>query len=425
MKLFGTDGIRGVAGKFPVEPETFMRVGNVWASQKESEGEVLVVWDTRASSPSLAMAVAAGLASGAADVVLGGVLTTPAAAFCSQSCGFSSSVVISASHNPWFYNGLKILKNGKKISVDEELKIEESILPGLHIKKDFAKISVSRSCRKKYIECMLQRFSDLDLSGLKIAVDCANGAATETAVPVFKELSNQVNFFNVNPDGKNINHNCGSTHPEFSFSVAKQGYDFVISYDGDGDRVLIVSGDGTLWDGDRLLAFFCSAKKQLEPSCEFTVVTTVLSNSALEDYLSNFGIRLVRTKVGDRWVQAEMEKHSSPIGGEPSGHIILSDFLSTGDGLVTSLYFLSLVQKGFWLKGYEPYYQEILSIPVPHPLTFEDVEELKEKIAKTVDVHRMVVRPSGTEPVIRVLLEDPSKQKLEEALNSIHFLFDI
>ena len=419
--LFGTDGIRGVVNK-DLTPELAFRVGN--ALGKVFQGEaVLLGRDTRASGEMLEAALAAGLASAGKDVMLCGVLPTPAVALLSRKMK-TAGVIISASHNPPEYNGIKIVENGFKLSDEKEKEIEREVSKPRYVEShQIGRIRKFEGAFDVYVGEVLSMFSDLNLSGMNIVVDAANGAAYRTTPTVLEKLGAEVEVFSNEPDGFNINENCGSTNLNFLKSVKKSGA-IGIAHDGDADRCLMVDEMGEEVHGDKIIGI---AAKMMADSGRLPsrkVVATVLSNIALEEYLKDIGIELLRTKVGDRYVLEKMLQTGSTLGGERSGHIIFLDRSTTGDGLITALEVLRAVRmSGKSLSelhsNIEDYPQIMINVVVRdksisnHPKVLEAIEKESE------EGFRIIVRPSGTEPVVRIMVEGKDETKIREKAQNI------
>jgi phosphoglucosamine mutase len=424
-KLFGTDGIRGVANVDPMTGELAMQLGRAIAHLfKEVEGKhrIVVGKDTRLSGYMIETALASGICSMGADVWLVGPLPTPGIAFITTSMRANAGVVISASHNPYYDNGIKIFsQNGFKLPDEMEHRIEELILSNhLHSLRPTAS-AVGKAHRiddaiGRYVVFLKNTFPiHLTLDGIRIALDCANGAAYRVAPMVLEELGAEVIPFAVEPNGENINSNCGSLHPEvISQIVLEKGADIGIALDGDGDRIVFVDHHGKQVDGDHILAI-CGlqllSENRLKKS---TLVTTVMSNIGLDRAIKNVGGKVVRTQVGDRYVVEEMVRGDYNLGGEQSGHTIFLDYNKTCDGVLTALQVLAIMKK----KGRS--LDELASVMEPLPQV-QYVVKVKEKkdlsefpeigrrireIEKSLGSSgRILVRYSGTEPLLRIMVE--------------------
>lgn len=426
-RLFGTDGVRGIANK-ELTPELAFKIGQAGAYVlTENTGErptILVGKDTRISGDILECALTAGLCSVGAKVVSAGVIPTPAIAYLVRECGFSAGVMISASHNPYEHNGIKYFSgSGYKLSDEIEARIEAIILDGAeevelptHDKIGYCR--TDKSLVDKYIDFAVST-TDIKLDGLKIAIDCANGASSVTAKTALEKLGAEVVVINDKPNGININANCGSTHIDaLSEFVKKSDIDAGLAFDGDADRVLAVDENGNLVDGDKIMAICALDMKSRGLLPDNTVVATVMSNLGFFKMGEKYGLNIKKTKVGDRYVLEEMLKCGHKIGGEQSGHVILIDQNTTGDGLVTGITLLSVVARsGESLSKLasvmEVYPQVLINATVKNEYKSEDkymqFEEIKQKINELneefKDSGRVLIRPSGTEPLVRVMIE--------------------
>ena len=419
--LFGTDGIRGVVNG-DLTPELAFRVGN--ALGRVFQGEtVLLGRDTRASGEMLEAALAAGLSSAGKDVMLCGILPTPAIALLSRKMK-TAGVIISASHNPPEYNGIKIVENGFKLPDEKEREIEREISELEYVEsKKIGRIRKFEGAFDVYVGEVLSMFRDLNLSGMNVVVDAANGAAYRTTPAVLEKLGAEVEVFSSEPDGFNINDGCGSTNIGFLKSVKKSGA-IGIAHDGDADRCIMVDEMGEEVHGDKIMGV--AAKMMLETGRlpGRRVVATVLSNIALEEYLKSIGVELLRTKVGDRYVLEKMLQTGSTLGGERSGHIIFLDRSTTGDGLITALEVLRAVRmSGKNLSelhsDIEDYPQVMINVRVEDKSVANHGEVLKVVEEESEEGFRIIVRPSGTEPVVRVMVEGKDEKKIREKAERI------
>lgn len=428
MSYFGTDGIRGAFGQFPITPDFLLRLGyatgQVLTAQNTTDRRpsVVIGKDTRLSGYVIESALQAGFNSAGVDVHLLGPLPTPAIAHLARSFHADMGVVISASHNPYGDNGVKFFSGeGKKISDDTQsainAKLDEMIhddtLSRLeHYSTELGKSYRIDDAKGRYIEYCKGSFPyQYDLRGLTIALDCANGAGYSVAPRVLRELGATVIAHANTPNGTNINDNCGSTHPEtLQKLVSEHKADLGIALDGDGDRIVMVDENGQILDGDSILYILANGADETPKG----VVGTLMSNMALENLLKNQGTHFIRAKVGDRYVMQELEKHGYTIGGESSGHILCLDKSRTGDAIVAGLQVLAiLVKKGGKLsdltKGYTPYPQTLINVRLAKMSDPYDNDELKSAFAQAEselgDTGRLLIRKSGTEPVIRVMVE--------------------
>lgn len=424
-RLFGTDGARGIANS-ELTCELAMNIGRaaayVLANEKVKRPKVLIGKDTRASSNMLEMALAAGLCSVGADVVLAGFVPTPAVAFLIGDCSADAGVMISASHNPCEYNGIKLFNNnGFKLPDSIEEEIEKLVLDDMSPVKmalggDVGNVFNRNDYVEKYIEHILST-TDTRLDGMKIAIDCSNGSASYTAEKIFKSLGAECHIMHDNPDGVNINANCGSTHMDGLIDfVNGHQMDLGLAFDGDSDRCLAVDEKGNLIDGDILISVFAKDMKNRGVLKGDTAVVTVMSNIGFKQFARENGINVAETGVGDRYVLEEMLKSDYSIGGEQSGHIIFRDFATTGDGQLTGVQFAAIMAR----TGKKA--SELAQVMQVFPQTMINVKatpEMKVALKTDADIKksidsvserlgesgRILVRASGTEPLIRVMLE--------------------
>lgn len=439
-KLFGTDGIRGTANTDPMTAEMAMKLGMA-AGRHFTRGDhrhvVVIGKDTRLSGYLIEPALTAGFISVGMDVVLLGPLPTPAVAMLTRSMRADLGVMISASHNPYQDNGIKLFgPDGFKLSDEDELTIESSMFNGL----DSCRVGSDHLGRAKRLDDAAGRYIEyakytfprgLRLDGLKIVVDCANGAAYKVAPTVLWELGAEVIPVAVNPDGFNINKNCGSLHTEtMREQVVAHGAHLGIALDGDADRVVLCDEQGHMIDGDQLMALIGDLWHRSGQLKGGGIVATVMSNLGLERFLDARGLKTIRTAVGDRYVLEHMRREGFNVGGEQSGHIILSDHSTTGDGLVAGLQVLAaLVQSG------KPA-SEMLRLFTPLPQVLKNVRVAKGSVAevlaapavtaaiadaeaKLAGQGRLLIRKSGTEPLIRVMAEGEDKTLVEASVDAI------
>jgi phosphoglucosamine mutase len=435
-KYFGTDGIRGRANGL-ITPELALKVGQAagLAFQRgDHRHRVVIGKDTRLSGYMIENAMVAGFTSVGMDVLLVGPMPTPAVAMLTKSMRADLGVMISASHNLYEDNGIKLFGPlGFKLSDEIERQIEELLDEEL-TRKLAASAKLGRARRidgvhDRYIEFAKRTLPrDLSLDGLRVVVDCANGAAYKVVPEALWELGAEVIAVGVDPDGFNINKECGSTSPDMlSQKVREMRADIGIALDGDADRVIIVNELGQVVDGDQLLAVIAQSWKEDGRLAKPGIVATVMSNLGLERFLSEQGIDLVRTPVGDRYVLEQMLKHGYNVGGEPSGHIILSDYATTGDGFVAALQVLAVVQKlgrpvSEVCHKFEPMPQILKNFRYRSgkPLDHKDVKSAITAAEKRLNGHgRLLVRSSGTEPVIRVMGEGDDRILVEEVVDQI------
>lgn len=426
-KLFGTDGIRGVANE-DLNIDLALRVGQaaamVLARGKGKKPVIAIGKDTRLSGDMLESALVAGMCSAGADVMVLGIVPTPAVAFITKLAGADAGIVISASHNPYMDNGIKIFNgNGFKLSDELECEIEELVLSGEKL-QHMTSEKIGRVLRKnkeyadKYID-HLEQAAEGDIKNLRVLVDCSNGAASRTASELFTRFDIDVEIMKVHPNGLNINEGCGSTHLEFIQEIMRSGsYDIGIAFDGDADRCLIIDENGRIIDGDRILAVCAMHMKKDGILKHDTVVATVMSNLGFHIFAKKHGINLICTSVGDRNVLEKMLEGGYNLGGEQSGHLIFLDEATTGDGQLAAVKFLSIVRqtgkKVSELVSDIPYYPQVLiNTPVsggnPAKDAIMESEELTLAIKRAEEElgseGRILIRPSGTEPLIRVMVE--------------------
>ncbi len=422
-KLFGTDGIRGTANLEPMTADVALRVGMAAGREFTRGGHrhrVVIGKDTRLSGYLLEPALTAGFVAVGMDVVLVGPLPTPAVAMLTRSLRADLGVMISASHNPFEDNGIKLFgPDGYKLSDRVEARIEARMASGmaedLASPEDLGRAMRLEDAVGRYIEFVKNTFpKGRTLDELKVVVDCANGAAYKVAPTVLHELGAEVIALGVEPDGFNINLGCGSTNADaMTKEVAAQGADIGLALDGDGDRLVVCDEKGALLDGDQLMALVASCWQRTKQLAGGGVVATVMSNLGLERYLEGLGLKLVRTQVGDRYVIEKMRELGFNLGGEQSGHIILGDYATTGDGLTAALQVLAaLAQAGRpaseVVRLFEPYPQLLRSVQTngTKPLRNAKVKRvIRDAEASLGGRGRLVVRESGTEPVIRVMAE--------------------
>jgi len=435
-KYFGTDGIRGRANG-TITPELALKVGQAAGlifRRGDHRHRVLIGKDTRLSGYMIETALVAGFTSVGMDVFLTGPMPTPAVAMLTRSMRADLGVMISASHNPYDDNGIKLFgPDGFKLSDEVEHKIEE--LVDSELVKMLAKSADLGRARRiddgqgRYVEFAKRTLPrNLSLEGLRVVVDCAHGAAYKVAPQALWELGAEVISIGVEPDGFNINHECGSTEPgPLCQKVKEMRADIGIALDGDGDRVLIADERGRLIDGDQLLAVIAESWKADGRLAKPGVVATVMSNLGLERYLGTLSLSLARTPVGDRYVLEHMRAHGFNVGGESSGHIILSDYTTTGDGLLTALQVLAVVKKqdqpvSKVCHRFDPLPQILKNVRYASgkPLENAKVRSAIEDAQARLDGHgRLIVRSSGTEPVIRVMGEGDDKVLVEEVVDGI------
>ncbi len=438
-KYFGTDGIRGTANKFPMTAEIALKVGMAIGAKfidGDHRHRVVIGKDTRLSGYVIEPALTAGLAAVGMDVFLVGPVPTPAVSMLTRSIRADIGIMISASHNPYHDNGIKIFtRDGHKLSDKLEREIEDliegDITPHLAKSEKFGRVTRLDDASNRYIEFVKNSFpKDKNLTGMKIVVDCANGAAYKIAPKIFWELGADVIDIGTEPNGFNINEKCGSTHPEaLCQKVIETKADIGIALDGDADRLLIVDEKGQAIDGDRLIALIAEKLHNDGALKRDTVVVTQMSNLALENYLSYIGVTTIRSQVGDRYVLEEMKKNGCNFGGEQSGHIVLSDYSTTGDGLIAALQVLSVIcdakkPASEVLNLFQPFPQLLKNTKFEagkaNPLEQKSVQDfIKSKEQELAENGRILVRKSGTENLIRVMVEGKDQQQIERIADEI------
>ncbi len=439
-KLFGTDGVRGVAN-LELTPELVFQLGKAGSSvlARREEGKkprILVGKDTRISGDMLEAALIAGICSTGADVLMVGVIPTPAVAFLTQRYQASCGVVISASHNPLEDNGIKFFgPSGYKLPDELEEEIEELVLAGTEeIERpqgqEVGRVYLVAEAKNNYLDYLVACYSvERDLAGLTIVLDCANGAAYSTGPELWSRLGARVIAINNSPNGVNINERCGSTYTEgLRRAVVEHKADLGIAYDGDADRCIVVDERGNELDGDHILmlcALDMNSRGELEPPL---VVATVMSNVGLDIALRRENIRVLSCPVGDRYVLEKMKESGALLGGEQSGHIIFLQHATTGDGLLTSLKVAEVLQRsGLPLselaRGLEKQPQLLVNLPMDnkdkvlsHPSVRESLKQAEDRLGEK---GKLVVRPSGTEPVVRIMAQGPEQYLLEEVIEGI------
>ncbi|MCE3254799.1 MAG: phosphoglucosamine mutase [Rickettsiaceae bacterium] len=436
-KYFGTDGIRGTANKFPITPEIALKVGMA-VGAKFRDGEhrhrVVIGKDTRLSGYMVESALTAGLLAVGIDVFLVGPMPTPGVSMLTKSMRADIGIMISASHNPFHDNGIKIFdKNGNKLNDAIEMEIE-SMISGdmekyLAVPDKLGKAKRIDDARGRYMWFVKNSFpKDQTLDGLKIVVDCANGAAYSMAPTILWELGAEVISIGVNPDGFNINENCGSTSPELlSKTVIENKADIGIALDGDADRLLVVDENGKTIHGDKIIGLIAEKLHNEGNLKKDTVVATQMSNLALEEYLRYFGVSLIRTNVGDRYVLEEMKKSGYNFGGEQSGHLVLSDYSSTGDGLIAALQILAIMTKQKKRASeianiFELMPQILHNVRYQdgNPLESKEVQDAIKEAEKTLgNEGRVLVRKSGTEKLIRIMIEGKDEKLIKTLAEQI------
>ncbi|MFP1630938.1 phosphoglucosamine mutase [Zhengella sp. ZM62] len=434
---FGTDGIRGRANSNPMTPDIAMKVGmaaGLSFHRGNHRHRVVIGKDTRISGYMLENALVAGFCAAGMDVFLLGPIPTPAVAMLVRSLRADLGVMLSASHNPYYDNGIKLFgPDGYKLSDEIEMRIEAMLDVDLSMRladgDSLGKAKRIDGVHDRYIEFAKRTLPrSLSLSGMRVVVDCANGAAYKVAPAALWELGAEVVTINNEPNGTNINHECGSTHPEALMrKVHEVRADIGIALDGDADRVLMVNERGEVIDGDQIMALIAESWLESGRLRGGGVVATVMSNLGMERFLADKGLELHRTKVGDRYVVEHMRAHGFNVGGEQSGHVVLSDFTTTGDGLVCALQVLACIKRAERpasevCSKFEPVPQVLKNVrygsakPLENALVQKAIDAGREKLGKS---GRLVIRPSGTEPLIRVMAEGDNRTLVESVVDEI------
>ncbi len=441
-RLFGTDGIRGLANHDPMTPEMSLKLGKALTytlrqgKNSTKKPTIVIGKDTRLSGYIFEQALSSGIASMGADVFLVGPLPTPAIAFITVSMRADAGIVISASHNPYEDNGIKIFdRYGYKLPDEKEMEIENLIWNGDEKLMNSPPEEIGKAFRiddapGRYVVFAKNSFpNDLTLEGIKIVLDCANGAAYKVAPLIFKELGAEVITIGVNPNGKNINTDCGSLNPALlKQKVLETGADLGIALDGDADRVIFCDEKGELVDGDKIIAI--CAREMIEKGTlkGNAVITTLMSNMALEIYIKDQGVEFVRTQVGDRYVVEEMRARKANLGGEQSGHIIFLDHTTTGDGTLAALQVLGIMRtKEKSLSELatiiDLYPQVLLNVRVDKKKEISDIPELEKQIkineSKLNGKGRINIRHSGTEPISRIMVEGEDDTLINEIASEL------
>jgi phosphoglucosamine mutase len=441
-KLFGTDGIRAIAGQAPLDPTTIYGVGLALAHslrKTAARPRVLLGRDTRESGPWISATLAEALHQAGAEVESAGIVTTPAVAFLTRTHGFHAGVVISASHNPWADNGIKLFgADGFKLPDAVELAMEEEILyhaAQVEISDPmcFSQVTDNSALQADYIQFLIDCVPGLSLAGLKIVADCANGAAAANAPELFRRLNRDVRsgvaLLYTAPDGRNINANCGALHPEVvARETQKRGADLGLTFDGDADRCMLADAQGNVINGDAILLMAARDLKARGMLTGDLVVATTMSNMGLEAALKRSGIRMLRAPVGDRYVLEEMQKHNAALGGEQSGHILFPHLATTGDGLLTALVVLDLIARSGksvdeLTVDLKVFPQVIVNVKVREKKPLESIPSVAQAIRaaeeELKDSGRVVIRYSGTEPLARVMIEAESEEAMRRHAEAI------
>ncbi len=434
-KYFGTDGIRGRVGDSPITPEFCLRlsnaVGRVFASNVQKT-KVVIGKDTRISGYMLESVLQSGLISAGADVSLLGPMPTPAIAYLAKTLRADAAIVISASHNPYYDNGIKFFDaEGSKLGDAKELAIEAAMEGPLVCEdsENLGKASRVSDAAGRYVEFCKSTVPDgFSLRGLRIVLDCANGATYQVAPQVFSELGADVVVMAAEPDGFNINQACGSTEPQaLRKKVVEEKADFGIAFDGDGDRLAMVDSHGALLDGDQLL-YIIARDRQRRATLQGGVVGTVMSNLGFEQALDRLGIPFGRANVGDRNILAQLQQNGWQLGGEPSGHILTLDLATTGDAIIAALQVIvPVVEQGLSLQvlaaGMDKFPQVLENIRVPFPgILCNDerlVADIRDSESQLAGRGRILVRPSGTEPLLRIMVEGDDLKEVSQIARTL------
>jgi len=427
-KLFGTDGIRGVANQYPMTPEMAVTIGRAVAAifkGDDKQSKIVIGKDTRISGDMLEHALTSGVCSMGVDAYLTGILPTPGVAFMTSSIGANAGIVISASHNPYYDNGIKIFKgNGYKLCDEEESQIEklvfnQSIASTSKSVRDTGRVYKMGDAVMAYGNFLKQTVSEsFCFKGIKIVMDCSNGATFEVAPAIFTQFGAKVTTLSVTPNGKNINDNCGSQHPEnLKEIILKNGAHIGLAFDGDGDRLIAVDEKGTVVTGDQILAVCAKFMKQKGLLKGNQVVSTVMSNMGLGQALKKIGIKHITTAVGDRYVMEKMVSSGAVLGGEDSGHMIFLNYHTTGDGILSALRLIeAMIEESKPLselcKIMTIFPQVLINVNVVRKPDLKNIPNIKDAI-KSVEralgeKGRVVVRYSGTQPMCRIMVEGPT-----------------
>jgi phosphoglucosamine mutase len=437
-KLFGTDGIRGVAGTYPLDERTTFGVGAAlgdYLTRKHGSAHVLLGQDTRESSDWISQSVAAGLASRGVQAESAGVITTPGVAYLARTRNFAAGIVISASHNPWQDNGIKIFgHDGYKLPDEVELEIEADIFR--HLEKDDLQpgklpLQHDHALRREYVKWLDQQVEGIDLTHVSAIVDCANGAATPIAHEVFAACGIPAVFISDQPDGRNINEHCGALHPELVAAKVKENdrVSLGVTFDGDADRALFSDEHGRVVNGDAVMLLCAREMQQAGTLTGNTLVATTMSNMGLEKALRDSGIRMLRAPVGDKYVLEQMRGTGAVLGGEQSGHIIFRDGeATTGDGLLTALRVIGVMartgkQLSELVADLKVFPQTIKNVKVREKQPLEQIPAVASAISAAEQElngnGRVVVRYSGTEALARVMIEAESQETMQRHADAI------
>ena len=438
-KLFGTDGIRGLANEYPMTSEMAMKVGRAVAyffnRKEKGRPKIIIGKDTRISGYMLEYALVSGICSMGADAYLAGVLPTPGIAYITASTDADAGIVISASHNPFYDNGIKIFKrDGFKLSDEKEAEIEKILLSD-EISSICRKVrmtggvSIIDDAEQNYMDFLLSKVPENFCQGMKIVIDCSNGATYKVAPELFARVGAEVETLFNDPDGRNINENCGSQHTsELRKIVLEKNADIGLAFDGDGDRLIAVDEDGNIITGDQILAICAKSMKKKDQLKSNTVVSTVMSNMGLGIALEDMGIKHIKAKVGDRYVLESMIHSGAVLGGEDSGHMIFLDHQTTGDGILTALKLIEALKNDSkplseLVKIMNVFPQVLINVEVKNKPDISSVPQITEAI-KAAEKNlagkgRVLVRYSGTRPLCRVMVEGPTRKITEKYCQEI------
>jgi len=421
MKLFGTDGIRGDSSKFPFDNVTLGLIGKSIAETLLGTGRgVLIVRDTRESGKRIQKELAQGFINAGVSPIFGGIMPTPAASFLTRRSNYAAAVVISASHNPYFDNGIKIFNSeGLKLADYLEAKIESKIRKYICLNESILtkkiKIKEDSKLLKIYEKFVINNFLGKSLRGKTIVIDCANGASYECASNVLKKLGAKIIALNVSPNGKNINFNCGALYPEYAAKIVKDSKAFCgFAFDGDADRLICIDENGTIRDGDYFLASMARWLKSIDKLKNNILVSTVMANLGLLHAMERENIKVVFAKIGDRHIIDDMKKYRASFGGESSGHFIFKDILATGDGLIGAVMLLSALSSrnktmSEFINVLEKFPQVFINKKVTSKIPFEKLSKsckLIESYEKNLGTNwRIIVRYSGTENILRIMVD--------------------
>ena len=438
-KLFGTDGIRGLANEYPITCEMAMDIGRAVAHLFRAgtgRSKIVIGKDTRISGDMIEYALVSGICSMGVDAVLTDVLPTPGIAYMTSSIHANAGIVISASHNPYYDNGIKIFnQDGFKLSDEKEEEIEHIILnekPGLMCKtvRDTGKAYKIKNAAKKYADFLRSAFpKGFSLNGMKIVIDCANGATYQVAPELFKELGANVESIYTEPDGKNINENCGSQHPEALIKIVlKKESDIGLAFDGDGDRLIAVDENGSVLTGDQILAVCANMLKLRSKLNNNLVVSTIMSNMGLKVALKDLGLEHIMTNVGDRYVMEKMISSGSVLGGEDSGHTIFLNHHTTGDGILSALKLIESMKfeskpLSELKKVMRVFPQALINVEVKSKPEINSLNAVKRAISSVEKIlgekGRVLVRYSGTQPICRIMVEGPTEEETQRYCEQI------